>query len=86
MYSLDVLFDLGLDPGDEASATKLSAVRASSLERLLQFGRDLQLLNSELKREHGPCPADDKLLQVGNTSFLGVFLLNFCICRMLLVC
>ncbi|XP_065827758.1 ran-binding protein 9-like isoform X2 [Oscarella lobularis] len=52
-----------LDPGDEASATKLSAVRASSLERLLQFGRDLQLLNSELKREHGPCPADEKLLQ-----------------------
>ena len=51
--------------GDEKSLdTRLCGGNRAALERLLQFGCELRLFNSELQKEHGHSPANDKLLNV----------------------
>jgi hypothetical protein len=48
---------------DESLDMRLCGGNRPALERLLQFGHELQLFNSELRKEHGVNPSNDKLLQ-----------------------
>ena len=49
---------------DKSLDMRLCGGNRPALERLLQFGHELQLFNSELRKEHGANPSNDKLLQV----------------------
>ena len=76
MISVCVLMSVSLcvdvDQGSEKQLQQLCGGNRLSIERMLQFGRELQTLSQQLRREFGYNDSNKRAIQVSSLSTVSV--------------